>query len=322
MDRLEGVLARAQLPAVFFADFKVMLSFSEFIEDVGGAGGASTSPTSTIELQIDGWDDSINGAYTGEGVDSKVWHGLLEGAGGHQSVVQSFKQAPKATVNNPESLMLWLAKYFGIIDDSNMFMVLTVAYFNISGGPTVEMETDMFGGLHYLHGTHMRGWSFVYHLLKHPLCLNTGVTCTVAMAKAMTLVAFLTCGPAVWRRICRNVRAEASLTLLVLSMSLQLTPACSCACMRLHRHERCYKQMGLCLSSVHFMERNTFQSLADLLLERVMQTTPPTTTSKLQPETLQNTTYVGMDSMVRPFKVCTPSKRPSRSSSPMNYLFA
>ena len=85
------------------------------------------------------------------------------------------------------------------------------------GGPTVEIETDMFGGLHYLHGTHMRGWIFVYmyHLLKHPQCLNAGVTCTKAMAKAMTLVAFLTCGPLVWRRICRNVRAAASLTLLV-----------------------------------------------------------------------------------------------------------
>jgi len=85
------------------------------------------------------------------------------------------------------------------------------------GGPTVEIETDMFGGLHYLHGTHMRGWIFVYmyHLLKHPQCLNAGVTCTKAMAKAMALVAFLTCGPLVWRRICRNVRAAASLTLLV-----------------------------------------------------------------------------------------------------------
>ena len=41
MDRLEGVLARAKLPAVFVADFKLMLSFSAFIEDVGGAGGAS-----------------------------------------------------------------------------------------------------------------------------------------------------------------------------------------------------------------------------------------------------------------------------------------
>jgi hypothetical protein len=142
MDRLEGVLARAKLPAVFVADFKLMLSFSAFIEDVGGAGGASTSPTSTIELQIDGWDDSINGAYTGQGGDSKVWHELLEGAGGHQSVVQSFKQVPKATVNNPESLMLWLAKYFGILDDKIMFMVLTVAYFNISGGPRGPHRRD------------------------------------------------------------------------------------------------------------------------------------------------------------------------------------
>ena len=48
MERLEGLLARARLPAVFVADFKVMLSFSAWIEDVGGAGVASTSPTSTL----------------------------------------------------------------------------------------------------------------------------------------------------------------------------------------------------------------------------------------------------------------------------------
>ena len=64
MDRLEGVLARAKLPAVFVADFKLMLSFSAFIEDVGGAGGASTSPTSTLELELKP-RPSIEGAYSG-----------------------------------------------------------------------------------------------------------------------------------------------------------------------------------------------------------------------------------------------------------------
>jgi hypothetical protein len=49
MDRLEGVLARAKLPAVFFAEFKLMLSLSR---DFGGAR-ASTSPTSTTELLLE-----------------------------------------------------------------------------------------------------------------------------------------------------------------------------------------------------------------------------------------------------------------------------
>ena len=94
----------------------------------------------------------------------------------------------KQVVNNPESLLVWLAKYFGILDDPNMFMALTVAYFNVSGGHTVEIETwietDTFGGLsldHYLHGTHMRSWHFVYWLLKHPRCMSAGVTCTAAL---------------------------------------------------------------------------------------------------------------------------------------------
>jgi len=53
MERLEGVLARAQLPAVFVADFKLMLSFSAFIEDIPPGARASTSPTSTTELLLE-----------------------------------------------------------------------------------------------------------------------------------------------------------------------------------------------------------------------------------------------------------------------------
>ena len=49
MDRLEGLLARARLPDVFFADFKWALSLSPIILDVLGGAGASTSPTSTLE---------------------------------------------------------------------------------------------------------------------------------------------------------------------------------------------------------------------------------------------------------------------------------
>ena len=49
MERLEGVLARAGLPAVFVADFKLMLSPAR---DFGGAR-ASTSPTSTTELLLE-----------------------------------------------------------------------------------------------------------------------------------------------------------------------------------------------------------------------------------------------------------------------------
>ena len=46
MGRLEVLLARARLPHVFVADFKLVLSQ---IQDLGGAR-ASTSPTSTTEL--------------------------------------------------------------------------------------------------------------------------------------------------------------------------------------------------------------------------------------------------------------------------------
>ena len=53
MDRLEGVLARAQLPAVFVADFKLMLSVSAFIEDIPPGARASTSPKSTTELLLE-----------------------------------------------------------------------------------------------------------------------------------------------------------------------------------------------------------------------------------------------------------------------------
>jgi hypothetical protein len=50
----------------------------------------------------------------------------------------------------------------------------------------------------YTHALHMRSWvEFVYWMLKEPNCLMAGVTCTEAMAKAMSLVAFLTCGPSV-----------------------------------------------------------------------------------------------------------------------------
>jgi len=53
MERLEAVLARARLPAVFVADFKVMLSFSAFIEDIPTGARASTSPKSTTELLLE-----------------------------------------------------------------------------------------------------------------------------------------------------------------------------------------------------------------------------------------------------------------------------
>jgi hypothetical protein len=144
---------------------------------------------------------------------------------------------PKEVVNNPESLLIWLAKYFRIIDDPNKFLALSVAYFQVSGGPTVEIETDTYGGLHDLHGTHMRSWQFVEKLLKHPNCIAAGVKCTSGFAKAMSLISFLTCGPSIWRRICRNVRATASLFPCspCLSSSLMCLLLCLCA---LHRHER------------------------------------------------------------------------------------
>ena len=115
--------------------------FSASLQDMmfDGAGGASTS---TLEQRLDGWDDSLVGAYSSTDKESRDWRKLIAGAGGHEAVVQSFKQVPKSTVNNPESLLLWLAKYFGILDDKIMFMVLTVAYFNISGGPRGPHRRD------------------------------------------------------------------------------------------------------------------------------------------------------------------------------------
>jgi len=109
MDRLEGVLARAKLPAVFVADFKLMLSFSAFIEEVGGAGGASTSPTSTLELELKP-RPSIEGAYSGNDQKSKDWYDLLRHAGGEHAVVKDLEQVPKEVVNNPESLLIWLER--------------------------------------------------------------------------------------------------------------------------------------------------------------------------------------------------------------------
>ena len=53
MERLEGLLAHARLPAVFFADFKLVLSFSAFIEDIPTGAKASTSPKSTTELLLE-----------------------------------------------------------------------------------------------------------------------------------------------------------------------------------------------------------------------------------------------------------------------------
>lgn len=89
------------------------------------------------------------GAYSGNDKESKHWHLLVDRAGGQHAVVQALEQVLKQVVNNPESLLVWLAKYFGILDDPNMFMALTVAYFNVSGGHTVEIktwiETDTFG---------------------------------------------------------------------------------------------------------------------------------------------------------------------------------
>ena len=243
MERLEVVLARANLPAVFFADFKLILSIVSMYsaiyswpstrEDILGGAGGSTSPTSTLEQRLDATDSSIMGAY-GDNCLSKEWQDLVRHRGGEHVVVKDFEQVSKEVVNNPESLLIWLAKYFGIIDDPNKFLALSVAYFNVSGGPTVEIETDTYGGLHFLHGTHMRSYQFVEKMLKHPNSMAAGVKCSKARAKSMSLVAFLTCGPSIWRRICRNVRATATCSLHVSPAHMCLL-LCLCA---LHRHAK------------------------------------------------------------------------------------
>ena len=78
----------------------------------------------------------------------------------------------------------------------------TALFWHVSGGPTVELETSLYGGLHFVRGTHMRSWWWIDHFRKHPeLKFKIGKE----MVYALCLIAMLTCGPSVYRRICRQV---------------------------------------------------------------------------------------------------------------------
>ena len=107
----------------------------------------------------------------------------------------------------PELLLDCLAKIFHLTNDE--FTVLSVAFWFTSGAPAVEIDTDVFGGLHWVHGTHMRSWIWVYLFLLHPLLKCKcgprhvpGCARSVGAVKALCLIAMLTCCPATWRRIC------------------------------------------------------------------------------------------------------------------------
>ena len=77
---------------------------------------------------------------------------------------------------------------------------------HLAGG---ESQTDLYGGIHCVWGTHMRSPRWTYAFLKHPQLRerlkDPESSATLINVYALSNLAMLTCGKTTWRRICRQV---------------------------------------------------------------------------------------------------------------------
>ena len=107
--------------------------------------------------------------------------------------------------------LVYLADEVFYLDDAE-FTVLTSAFYHVSGGPTVELETSVFGGLHFVHGTHMRSWRWICWFHAHPELSTHVSNIGQVMTHALCLIAMLTCGPSVSSppRPCRSAGGRGS----------------------------------------------------------------------------------------------------------------
>ena len=126
---------------------------------------------------------------------------LTQRAGGPEAVIEALTAVPSSIKADAEKLLDRLSVIFRLDDEE--FTVLGTGFWHVSGGPAVELETDLFGGMHFVHGTHMRSWLWTRFFVRHPQ-----LACALgeSMIYALSLIAMLTCGPSVWRRICRQAR--------------------------------------------------------------------------------------------------------------------
>ena len=130
------------------------------------------------------------------------------------SLEQKLRDVPDETKADPEQLLELLAsaEFYNFEHDTKEFTVLAAAFWLVCGGPAIVLETSVFGGMHWLHGTHMRSWTFIREFIRHGALK---LEMSEEKVYALCLIAFLTCSPYVangWRRICRQVRAKFQMT--------------------------------------------------------------------------------------------------------------
>ena len=155
-----------------------------------------TAPTPRLWKTVG--NEGVLGALPG--AKRKQLNRLVLRAGGAEILIKTLSAIPDKVKSDSVALLETLASIFKLTDDE--FTVLGMAFWHVSGAPTVELETSLYGGLHFVRGTHMRSWWWINDFRKHPeLKFKFGEN----MVYALCLIAMLTCGPSVYRRICRQV---------------------------------------------------------------------------------------------------------------------
>ena len=141
-----------------------------------------------------------------EGNDRQHLNVLVHRVGGLDELKKALKAIPEKVKADPAQLIDHLCEIFKLDDAERS--VCVAAFWNTHGALAVEEETSVFGGLWDLHGTHMRSWWWWTRLLKHPDIERafSGAPPLKAVVYAMCLIAMMTCGPAVWPRICKQAR--------------------------------------------------------------------------------------------------------------------
>ena len=136
---------------------------------------------------------------------------LAERAGGQAQLEKALAGLPAAVKEDPISLLDQLSVIFKLTDAE--WTVLACNFWLVSGHCAVVMETSLFGGLHFVRGTHMRSPYWTFKWLQHKQIKSCFPPCSAQVldalskgsVKALSIVAMLTIQPKAWSRVCRQV---------------------------------------------------------------------------------------------------------------------